>query len=265
MTISTPFYACDFWAADWMTQIKAQYSGQSSNAYLLVDAGFNAAQGAHWLAHPEEGYVSLYAGTALADAADTGLFLGRADISSRDAKLLDHVGRASGLPMLSWVWSHSDLQTLALHWQDYLEVETPDGLAWPLRQGDTRCIPCIATMLKAEAPKFFEGFTGWSYFDRAGHLSNVTGQQTANGASPRNSGGPLPISDIAFARLVEDGAADEALMQLVELYPSLVQLAPASELYARLEALMSGRPMPRLRGSCGSKFMPDFAPPIAGP
>lgn len=236
-------HACDPWACDWPEQLQACHARHAATAFLLVDCGFNPAQGQHWLAHPEEGFTALYDGTGLAGAEELGMFLGNTLISDDKAELQETVGRADGLPMLSWIWSHADKQALAAHLRAYVEVETSDGLAWPLRFGDTRCIPDIFTALEQTSTSFKRGFIAWSFFDRAGQLMELKGTQAQANHEAATLAQPLAIGDKSFANLVASGEPDEALMQLLELEPSLMRLAPASVIHARLQALIRQEPM----------------------
>lgn len=237
------FYACDPWAADWSAQLKTRHAQLNAPAYLLVDCGFSPAQGAHWLSHPEDGFHAIYQHTALAGAAEMGLFLGPAQLDVDQASLESRFAKANSLPMFSWIWSYGTSESLTAHLSAYVEVETGDGSIWPLRFGDSRCMADIYNVLKEAPTAFDSGYIGWSYFDRTGRLTNMEGAQDLAHYHQERPSHRLKMTDASLAKLIARGETDEALMQLVEMYPDLPQLAPASALYDRLQKAMREEPM----------------------
>jgi hypothetical protein len=188
--------------------------------YALVDAAFNEkAIPQYRKSNPIEQLTSLYAGTELDGLTDVSPCI--VPLSSKgtlfDTKIKTLLRLANGKPMLSFLASSLDAQSLKEHFSPFLQVETEDGQQFVLRFADTRILPAlIATLRNEQQEAFLSPIVHWWSINRKGELEALISQRqdSARQSIPSVSFSVLPISNSQLFDLLDAAEADSIIEQL---------------------------------------------------
>ena len=128
--------------------------------YALVDGAQYRARVGEPLA-AEEGFYSLFAGTADAPLAHAGPWL--VDAAQASDALIDALAELEQVsPAVTWLIAPQDLEGLAQLLQLQLDVELPDGRTALLRFWDPRVLVTLAEVLDSvQRDAFFAHIHEW--------------------------------------------------------------------------------------------------------
>ncbi len=178
---------------------------------------------------------SLYANTALQalGAAAPHLFGAPAAAIEQLPWLQRLFAACAGKPMLSIIASTLSADALQQHLRPYLIARTADSMEWPVRWGDTRVLPVLMETLTASQRSHLLGplYCWWSV-QRDGTPISWQG-----GAVPEPTSADfeqLPVSDSAFASLVDAAEADAVLANLDDTQPDLLRQHRPVQCHARV-------------------------------
>lgn len=178
---------------------------------------------------------SLYAHTALQNFkhAAPHLLLGPSDEKEQETWLRWLFGACEGKPMLSIIASALDINHLEQHLRPYLIAITPDTVEWPVRWADTRILPALLESITQEQHEHLLGpLYHWWSVRRDGSLINWHGGAQARPIPAQFD--KLPLSDIAFASLVDTAEADAILANLHDVQPDLFHSGTPAECHTRV-------------------------------
>jgi len=139
----------------------------------------------------------------------------------------------NGKPMLSVIASALSAEALQQHLRPYLIAETPDGMEWPLRWGDTRVLPKLMQAAgEIDSTHLLSPLYRWWSVHRDGSLLSWQG----DGAPEPMAAGfdKFPLNDVAFGHLVDTAEADAVLANLYDNQPDVVQLLRPADCHARV-------------------------------
>ena len=210
----------------------------SAHLFALIDGAFNEAFiTAQKL--PRQPKLSLYEYTALQPlgAAAPHLLTAPSKVSEQLAWLEKLFDACSGSPMLSIIASTLSADALQQHFQPYLIARTPDNIEWPVRWADTRILPEFINALDAaQRIHLLSPLVGWWTAQRDGSpisWRNIALSANVPNIAPANFD-KLPLSDTAFASLVDAAEADAILGNLHDSQPDVLRQHSPSQSHARV-------------------------------
>ncbi len=239
-----PYRGVDWHADDLLEQLESAVADHARNAagaqhwiHAVIDGAMNEALGRELLARSRlqaSDVHAVYDATPLASADECGIFvwnLHREDL----APLLR---RCDGLPMLSFVQSPLAVDDVALHLASFTHGQTPDGLRLALRIADPIALHDLLLALGVQAQDHLRaGFAAWHLIARDGSLQTWSGH-AAEAATPYRRATPWPISDTAFAQLVDRAEADEILCLAVKSQAPPWYPGRSADLHERIQRLL---------------------------
>ena len=227
----------DGWAEQIAQELAALHKlhpGKPLHLLALVDGAFDETllRSRPWLRQPK---LSLYADTALQTfgTAAPHLLTGPAAQTEQLPWLKKLQEACAARPMLGILASTLDAPALRQHLRPYLVARTPDSLEWPLRWADARVLPGLLDALDAPQRKHLLGpLAAWWSTQRNGELARWTGDATPDVMSAEFD--KLPLSDAAFAGLVDGAEADAVLANIYDSQPDVLQLHSPAQCHARV-------------------------------
>ncbi|WP_290873037.1 DUF4123 domain-containing protein [Aquabacterium sp.] len=199
---------------DWLDEALSQNQLQ---AHVLIDLAFDnrVLNTPAWRGLPRH---SLYANTALAKLEHIGLWLVQLpDHASARAECIDALmHKAENKPMWSVVLSTVPHDVLGTQLAPCLQAETPDGLRWPVRWGDTRVLPhLLAALQPAEVNTWLAQVLTWAWFDRWGRWQDKRVTKAQDAEPPGMLTDRIwQLDEQRFAHLVGCGEVDQILSQI---------------------------------------------------
>ncbi|MBE3023330.1 DUF4123 domain-containing protein [Janthinobacterium sp. GW458P] len=178
---------------------------------------------------------SLYAHTSLQNfkSAAPHLMAAPSTGSEQAAWLQRLFSLCAGKPMLSIIASTLDIGQLEQHLRPYLIAITPDTVEWPVRWADTRILPALlAALTETQSAHLLSPIYRWWSLRRDGSL--VSWQGTAEAKPAPAEFDKFPLSDTAFASLVDIAEADAILANLHDVQPDLFHSGTPAECHARV-------------------------------
>lgn len=178
---------------------------------------------------------SLYANTALQalGAAAPHLFSAPAASSEQLPWLEKLFATCAGKPMLSVIASALSAEALQQHLRPYLIVQTPDGMEWPVRWGDTRVMPELMQAVdESHSTHLLSPLYCWWSVHRDGTL--LSWQGDGESAPARPAFDKLPLNDVAFGRMVNAAEADAVLANIYDSQPDVLQLHSPADCHTRV-------------------------------
>ena len=217
-----------------LAELYRTHAGSSLYVFALVDGIFDEQLLAKrpWSRQPK---YSLYEGTDLEafGPASPHLLAAPTDIAEQNDWLGKILAACAGKPMLSFIASALETPELQRHFLPYLVARTEDLTEWPLRWGDTRVLPEILSVLEpGQREHLFSPLHVWWSIQRDGTLISWRGQSSA--APLPADFEKLPLSDKAFAHLVDKAEADAVLANIHDTQPDLLEQHRAAECHARV-------------------------------
>lgn len=239
-----PYYGVDHHAPDLGLQIERAIESHVRSAetgvhhiHALIDGATDESFGNELMAssrEPRSVVRAIYEGTPLGAAGSCGPFLWNVHRADLPALL----ARCSGRPMLGFIQTPLDLEQTCLHFASFTRGQTPDGLKLALRIADPirlhDLLVAFGTHLQS---RLRSGFAAWHLIGRDGNLITWTGTATLD-QKPHLRTLPWPLTDDAFARLMESSEADEMLCSVVERCRSLYTPGASVELHQRVRELL---------------------------
>ncbi len=232
--IDTPDASCPALIAQQLLTLRASDEGAPLHLLALVDGAFDEAFFTERYRNrlPRQ---SLYAQTSLQSFGNASPHLLAAPVGDKEqaAWLQRLFETCAGKPMLSIIASTLDVAALAQHLRPYLIAITPDTVEWPVRWGDTRILPALlAALTPAQHSHLLSPVYRWWSVRRDGGLISWQG---AGDIQPAAAGfDKLPLSDTAFAALVDAAEADAVLANLHDAQPDLFHSGSPGECHARV-------------------------------
>lgn len=139
----------------------------------------------------------------------------------------------AGKPMLSVIASALSAEALQQHLRPYLMAQTPDGMEWPVRWGDTRVMPELMQATdESHSTHLLSPLYRWWSVHRDGTLLSWQGAGASVLARPAFD--KLPLNDMAFGRLVDAAEADAVLANLYDSQPDVLQRHRPTDCHARV-------------------------------
>lgn len=178
---------------------------------------------------------SLYAYTSLQNFKSAAPHLMAApSASSEQAAWLQRLfSLCAGKPMLSIIASALDIDRLEQHLRPYLIAITSDTVEWPVRWADSRTLPALlAALTQTQYTHLLSPIYRWWSLRRDGSLINWQGAAQASPAPAEFD--KFPLSDTAFASLVDTAEADAILANLHDVQPDLFHSGTPAECHARV-------------------------------
>lgn len=245
---SSTYYGVDTHAADLPVQIEAAIhahaplpGGDAHHVHALIDGALDPAFGSELFAASQQAdpqVHSVYAGTPLQAAQEHAPFVW----SLTQQELPDLLARCNARPMLGLIQGPLEADALARHLSHFTLGQTDDSLRLALRIADPIALHGLLVALgDAFQEALCAGFAAWHLIGRNGDLHTWKGTAaSAVGAMQRApTAGPWPLSDAAFAQLVEDSEADRVLCEVACKQQALADSHSATELHRRVVALLA--------------------------
>jgi hypothetical protein len=216
------------------SSICSTHIDQALHLFALVDGAFDEAMttGRDRSRLPRH---SLYETTSLEalGAAAPHLLVAPIAISEQPQWLEKLFTACTGKPMLSVIASALSAEALQQHLCPYLIAQTPDGMEWPLRWGDTRVLPELMQAVdESQYKHLLSPLYYWWSVNRDGTLLSWQGKGESDPVGAEFD--KLPLNDVAFARLVDAAEADAVLANLYDSQFDVLQLHRPTECHARV-------------------------------
>lgn len=238
------YYGVDHHAPDLVLQIERAVESHVRSAgvgvhhvHALIDGATDEAFGNELLAsssEPRSAVRAIYEGTPLGAAGSCGLFLWNVERNELPVLL----ARCSGRPMLGFIQTPLDMDQMRMHLASFTRGETPDGLKLALRIADPirlhDLLVAFGTHLQS---RLRSGFAAWHLIGRDGNLLTWTGTATPD-QKPHLRTLPWPLTDDAFARLMESSEADEMLCSVVNECGHIPTTGSSVDLRCRVHELL---------------------------
>jgi hypothetical protein len=197
---------------------KHQGRGQDVFLYLMADGRGNPGVDRLLALVPELRYTSLWRGTEIecyTDIAPYLIALDRWEIENERSlqyRLARRLWREATVPMLTWLWSPHDLDSLASHYRRYTAYSLPGRQAYYLHFYDNRIIERLRRVwTEEETRQFIAPCFEIEYRDRS--FNDVAWENTDSPMLP---------------------AGDEPMQLTVEQHQLLIDLARAEKLTLQL-------------------------------
>lgn len=206
----------------------------SQSCYALLDLAFD--HGGKTMTLPDSMVYPIYHQGRLEalSQASPALF----ELNIRDTRILEKqlarlLHHCNGRPMLSFLATPLDAETLRERWQGCLEVGTSDGTSYLLRFADTRLLP-VLTALDEIWRRLSAPVAAWWIIGRDGQLAELKLPE-----APIADDEPPSLDDGDYFALLRAGAADALAGQLYEHFPDLMEGRNGAGNHALLEQLLA--------------------------
>ena len=226
------YYAVDSYEPKTLRNQLADYLARTAREeywYALVDVAFDyGVKPINWVGATALPVYHKGRLAQLADASPTLFPLTQYEPDRLQGELTRLLHHCRARPMLSFIRSALDLESLRERWQSVLEIQTDDGQSFVLRFADTRVLPALADVSEIWK-RLAGGVTEWLYIGRDGALSSLEMPQgLADGDAM------IRISETALSKLLKSGEVDALASMLDEHFSELLPAAQGSRVHDRL-------------------------------
>ncbi|WP_433695082.1 DUF4123 domain-containing protein [Paraburkholderia phenoliruptrix] len=213
---------------------KHQAREQTAFLYLIADGRGNPGIDNLLARVPELSYTSLWRDTAIQSYTDVAPYLIALDrhelVNERSLqhRLARRLWREASVPMLTWLWSPHDLESVASHYRRYAIYSIPNRQAYYLHFYDNRVLERLKRVwTEEEAQQFIAPCLEIGYCNRL--MADITWENAHPPVLPAAE--PLQLTDAQHQLLIDLAYTDKLTLQLRTTCGARLDHLTPSELY----------------------------------